>query len=228
LLTPKESEIVAFLRRMEVARVKDIADTVRVSRRTVRRALRKVGHYSSINQNSTWVTLGDTPQFGADGLWFHGKVCFSSHGGLRDTVRALIQASEEGCTVVELERRLRTRVHQCLSALASMREVAGFYQGRNVVYRSASEEVGSLQEERRRARQEAERRASLAAERDAGRLPAGLDALVIIRLLAQMILTPEASVASLSKTLQAHKVEIDADTIRQVIDFYDLQKKTEL
>jgi hypothetical protein len=48
----------------------------------------------------------------------------------------------------------------------------------------------------------------------------------VIRLLVQMIATPNASPASLAKKLQAQGVAIRAEQVCRVIEFYALEKKT--
>jgi len=202
-----------------------LASALGCSPRTVRRALRKVGYYSSINRDSTWVTLRGTPRFNHEGLWCHGGACFSSYGTLIETVKALINDSHEGRTLEELESRVHTKAHQAVNACLSRGQIGRFYLGRYAVYVSADEEAAASQEARRLGRLETERRALRAAKRKVGELPEGLDALTIVRVLVQMLVSPEASLASLSRTLQAQQVEIDAARIRRVIDFYDLPLK---
>ena len=58
------------------------------------------------------------------------------------------------------------------------------------------------------------------------RCPEGMRPQTVIRLLVQMIATPQASPASLAKKLQAQGVAIHAEQVRRVIAFYALEKKT--
>ena len=155
-----ETDVTEFLRGAAAATFDALADSVGVSKRTVRRALKKVGYYSSINLDSTWVALRETPRFNPDGLWRHGEACFSSNGSLIETVKNLIVGSEEGRTVLELEKRVRTRVHQAVNACLTEQWIGRFYLGRYAVYVSADREVAASQEARRLGRMEAEKRLS--------------------------------------------------------------------
>lgn len=224
-MSSTEMEVLRLLHDSAVSTLDSLSDSVGVSKRTIRRALRRVGYYSSINQGSSWVTLRETPRFNVEGLWLREGACFSSHGSLIDTVEALIERSDEGRLVAELEEQVRTRVHQAVGVCLRARRIGRFYWGRNAVYVSAKKEVAASQEARRRERLEAAARRQLMAKRAAGVLPEGLEALTIIRLLVQMLVSPEASVASLSKTLQAQHLDIDAERIRRVMDFYERPRK---
>jgi DeoR/GlpR family transcriptional regulator of sugar metabolism len=68
-LTGTEKQVVKQLREDRVATAADLAKRVNVSIKTVRRALAKAVYYSSINANSTYVTLQETPRFDQHGLW---------------------------------------------------------------------------------------------------------------------------------------------------------------
>ncbi|MCU0871793.1 MAG: hypothetical protein MUE50_05565 [Pirellulaceae bacterium] len=57
-------------------------------------------------------------------------------------------------------------------------------------------------------------------------VPPGLDAVTVIHVLRRLLETPEASVASVARALQARKVLVRADQIRLILDFYGLKKTT--
>jgi hypothetical protein len=222
-LTAKETKIIEVLRKDSVATIESLGERVGVSDVTVMRALKKYGHYSSYNFNSIYQVLEDTPEFDGDGLWFHRQIGFSNHGTLKETIQVLIEDSRQGYMVQELEGRLKTRVHNQLSMLCRSGQIRRFCLGRKAVYVSADIQKAN--------RQQAARTAKIGTDRDrvgrgTGPLPEGMDALTVIRLLAEMVQRPEASVASLSQTLQRRGVGIDAEQVREVIAFYGLQKKT--
>jgi len=100
------------------------------------------------------------------------------------------------------------------------------YVGRHAVYLSISRKRRVDQEAERRLQQPPIQTAVDLPEGRAGQLPQGLDAVTVIGLLIQMIQTPEASVASLAKRLQARGIAINAQQIRSAIEFYSLGKKT--
>jgi hypothetical protein len=53
-----------------------------------------------------------------------------------------------------------------------------------------------------------------------------MDAVTVIHVLVRLLQTPEASVASVARTLQARQLAVRADQIREILDFYGLKKTT--
>jgi hypothetical protein len=141
--------VVGFLRQHPVASFEALEKQLKVSRRTVRRALAQHGYYSSCNGNGTYVTLRETPQFTPEGLWVYRQSCFSSHGTLLQTVVALVEASPAGKTLAELEEQLCTRVHNQLSWLLQDQKLTRVYSGRHVVYLSCDSARAAAQQRQR-------------------------------------------------------------------------------
>jgi len=223
-LTPRESQVVELLRQRRVAPYAELARQLEVSSKTVQRALAKVGAYASLNGNSAYVTLKSVPRFDGRGLWVYEQRCFSRHGDLPHTIRALIEQSNQGCTLEELQQWLGTRVHNHLSLLLRREEIQRFSLGRQAVYTSAHP---AKHQQQQAARQPP---ATVAPwEPAAGKtppLPPGMEAMDVIRLLLQMLRKPGASEASLAKSLQAQGLAIHADQVRQAMAFYGLKKTT--
>jgi hypothetical protein len=57
-------------------------------------------------------------------------------------------------------------------------------------------------------------------------LPPGLDALRVIQVLVDLLQKPEASVAAIARGLQARRVDVRAQQVRQILDFYGLKETT--
>lgn len=222
-----QDRVVALLRQQTVATFDDLEKRLRVSRRTVRRTLRKHGYYSSCNRNGTFVTLRETPHFTPEGLWTYRKACFSLHGTLLQTIQALVEASPTGKTVVELEEQLQTRVHNQLSWLLQQQELTRCYWGRHTVYLSRHAARAAAQQQQRQEQSRAGQIVATSRAALAGRCPEGMRVETVIRLLVQMIAKPEASPASLARQLRSQGVALHAQQVRRVIEFYSLEKKTE-
>jgi len=225
-LTRMEALVIELVRQRRVVTMNTIVAEVHISARTARRALAKCGHCVSINQNASFLTLKSIPRFDRWGLWAYDEVRFSRHGSLAATIVALVDISTNGQTVQELQQRLRTRVHNQLSFLRQTQQLSQCYVGRHAVYLSINRKRRADQEAQRRQQHPPIQTAVGLPEKRAGQLPQGLDAVTVIGLLIQMIQTPEASVASLAKRLQARGIAINAQQIRSVIEFYSLGKKT--
>jgi len=224
----KKSKVVDLLRELIVATIDVLCAKLTTSRSTVLRALKSYGYFSSYNFNSSYLTLKDTPHFGKDGLWFHGEVGFSRYGTLTQTIKALVENSEKGYTVLELQKRLGTTVHNQLSWLCRRKMLTRFYIGRHCVYTLVERELQTSQQAKRK-QQTKKPRAIGTSHYDfkKSKLLQQLDVLTVIRLLVEMIQKPDAKPASLSQTLQRQGMGITAKQVRGVVEFYSLSKKTE-
>ena len=227
-VSQKESKVVDLLRELIVATIDVLCAKLTASRSTVLRALKSYGYFSSYNFNSSYLTLKDIPHFGKDGLWFHGEVGFSCYGTLTQTIKALVENSEKGYTVLELQKRLETKVHNQLSWLCRRKMLNRFYVGRHCVYTSVERELQTFQQARHE-QQIKKPRAIDTSHCDfrKSELLQQLDVLTVIRLLVEMIQKPDAKAASLSQTLQRQGMSITAKQVRRVLEFYSLSKKTE-
>ena len=222
-----ESKVVSLLRELIVATMDILCNKLSTSRSTVVRSLKNYGYFSSYNFNSSYFTLKDIPDFDKDGLWFHGEIGFSRYGTLTETIKALIDHSEKGYTVLELQKLVGTKVHNQLSLLCRKKMLSRFYVGRNCVYTSVEPKLQASQEAKCK-EQIKELKAVTGSQKDfkERNLPQQLDALTVIRLLVEMIKKPDAEAASLSQTLQRQGLSITAGQVREVIEFYSLVKKT--
>lgn len=219
--------VIGLLRQRTVATLAALAKQLHLSRRTVRRALLKHGYFSSCNQNATFVTLRETVNFSPEGLWTYRKACFSAHGTLLETIRALVEASPAGKTVAELEEQLQTRVHNQLSWLLQQKELTRGSWGRHTVYLAHDPVHAAAQQRQRQQEAAVEQIAANSRAAAARRYPEGMNAETVIRVLVQMIDTPKASPASLAKRLRSQDIAVGAQHVRRVIEFYSLEKKTE-
>lgn len=223
-LSPNEAQIVALLERVRVMELVKLAEQLDVSTKTVQRALSKAGYVTSLNFNGTFVTLQKVPEFDDNGLWSFQQVHFSRHGSLQNTLAQLIDNAVAGYTLRELEDRVGTRVHNHLSQLIRQGRVNRFLLGKHAVYLSARPRQARTQEVCRRAAQPPS--TPQAAPDTIRMLPAGLDALTVIQVLVRLLQTPQASVASVARLLQAAHTKVRAEDIRQILDFYGLKKTT--
>jgi hypothetical protein len=190
-----------------------------VSAVTVASALRKYGYLTSFNHNSSFYVLADTPRFDSDGLWWHRHIGFSRHGTLQATLLALIEHAPAGCTVAELQRRLAVSPGNLLSQLCSRGLIGRMPLGRRAVYLA----LDPSRQAQQRACRDQLTAATIPA--DLPRPAPDLPPATLIDLLVQVLRTPTASPASLSRALQAQGIDITAAHVRHVFDFYDLKKK---
>ncbi len=216
-----QSKVIDLLRELVVATIDVLCNKLSKSRMSVLRALKSYGYFSSFNFNSSYFTLKDTPDFDKDGLWFHGQIGFSRYGSLTQSIKVIVEHSEKGFTVVELQKLLGTKVHNQLSLLCRKGILTRFYLGRNCVYTSVEAKLQASQEAKRKGPVKKPKAITTI------QIAPGLEALTVIRLLVEMIQKPNATAASLSQRLQRRGFPITAQQVRGVIEFYALEKKME-
>lgn len=221
-LTPAESQIVERLKQRRVEKLSRLAQAFNLSTKTAQRALAKVEHLTSVNQNASFVTLKEIASFDEWGLWKFRKTCFSKHGNLSQTIQSLVERASAGLTLKELEHLLDTRIHNHVSRLLREGKLSRSSLGRHAVYLALDPQ--------RQAKQWAARQQEIAPVRvtDQPRLdvPPGLESVTVIRVLVRLLEAPEASLASVARWLQAREIDVRADQIRQILNFYGLKKTT--
>jgi hypothetical protein len=220
MLTDREQKLVNWLRTRKVATMRHLQHQFQVCHMTVFRALNKYGYHTSYNHNAGYYTLADVPQFDDWGLWAYRDVRFSRWGTLPETLVTLIQQAPAGLTVSELEERLQAAVANLLARLVQRGRVQRQpLPGHHVVYLAAGAEPIHQQWEQR------QQQLSAAAVKQAGGLPADCPAPVVIAVLRQMILAPEESPEQGARRLQIEGLRVTARQVRQVREYYALEKK---
>lgn len=206
---PLES-IAALFREQPCWTIDSLSARFEYSVSSVRRFLSKLGYFSSFTHNGAWYTLVGVPKFGRDGLWFHRDIGFSKAGSLTDTIVSLVDASPEGMTAGDLEKKLRGRRHSILVDLCRKNRLRRFKPGRSYVYVSANPAVGARQREKVETR----------------RLPKRpLPAEIAVLVLAEYIRRPESDFERLAASMARKGVYVNASRIQGLFELHGLKKK---
>jgi hypothetical protein len=222
-LTPAEDAVIQRLRRLRVATMRTLRQSLGCCHMTVVRALKKTGYHNSFNANAAYYCLPETAVFDAQGLWFHRQIGLSRHGNLLQTLVARVEGSPAGCTVAELEARLSTPVATLLSRLGREGRIAIVHHGRHALYLAAAADVQRRQQTQRQTHAPA---APVPAVTAGPTLPTGVNAFQVIALLSVMIQAPDAPVPALARRVRERGVVLTPKEIRRILAFYKLQKKT--
>jgi hypothetical protein len=111
---------VTLLRRQKIASLPELMAALGTdARRTVCRKLKELACRTSYSHGGRYYTLDDIPQFDAQGLWSHRDVWFSVYGTLLETAAALVQASESGYFVEELDHAVHVGTKDALRKLVA-------------------------------------------------------------------------------------------------------------
>ncbi len=96
-----------FLQEHQVATLKELKSTLgTASTMTVLRKLQALGYLSSYSHRGSYYSLRSIADFDSLGLWQQGSICFSKHGNLLKTIKALVEQSDAGLSVAELDALL--------------------------------------------------------------------------------------------------------------------------
>ena len=77
---------------------------------TIMRKLNELSYLSSYSHRGKYYTLGTIPRFSNQGLWSYQSVYFSKYGTLKNTCCQLINTSQAGYSVKELDQILQVSV----------------------------------------------------------------------------------------------------------------------
>lgn len=95
----------------------DFKECVDKSRMTIIRCLRELSYLSSYSHKGQYYTLRSIPKFSEEGLWSYSGIHFSKHDTLINTCYHLINSSESGYSVKELNKKLHVNVKLSLTGL---------------------------------------------------------------------------------------------------------------
>lgn len=207
-----------LLNRRRVVTLENLFDALGTrSRMTVFRRLKEAGYRSSFTHAGRYYTLGDTPRFDAQGLWFHEEVGFSRFGTLKETVAHLVPQAPEGQTHSELGALLRVRVHNTLLDL-----VHGGAIGRRVVERAGG--FVYVSPDPAQADQQTERRRQSLQAEEARALPPPETVLAI---LVETLKAGRVSVGPevVALRLNARGIRVEAVQVERVFEHYGLLGK---
>ncbi len=84
---------------------------------TVLRKLKELSYYSSYSHRGRYYTLAEIARFDELGLWSFGSVYFSKYGTLIRTIENLVESSDAGYFIGELESILKVSVKDPLRKL---------------------------------------------------------------------------------------------------------------
>ena len=200
--------------KQKVMSLKQLAELLSCSERTVQRQLKKWRTHTSYNKNGRYYVLPDIPRFDDDGLWRYQGIFFSRHGNLKQTLMALVNHSPAGLTVAEAGALVGVSLRSFLAQPHHIQPLRREKITGRFVYFSQDRALFSPQKQKR---QEDDSRLKLL------RLPTDTQAVVI---LVERIKHPELSVEQLSSRLHKKAHRIKADVIHTLFDHHGLLKKT--
>ena len=205
--------VIRSFKKEKVVTVAQLASWLSCSIVTARRRLKAWRAYTSYNRNGRCYTLPEIAKFDDTGLWRHQGAFFSKHGNLKQTLIHLVTHSVQGLSGAELGEILGL---QPRSFLSHFRDHPAIYRenlmGRWIWF-TADPKTREQQMQARLAQ-------SVAKE---SRMPSDIETVMI---LVDLIGHPDSSLEQIARRLKSKELDIDVATIRQLLDYHGLLKKT--
>lgn len=206
----KTTELTEMFNKYSVLTLIQIADAMNRSVRTVQRQLTKLGVLRSYNKNSRFCTIPEIPEFDQNGIWNYQGICFSRFGNLRETVIALVVASECGLSGNEIGGIVQLSPRSFLHHFRNLPELRREKHGGVFVYYSQDPEKYADQKSRRK-------------RSSCGQLVS--DA-IAVRILVEYIKNPEFTVDQLAAELKRQGPPVSSSTLFDFLLSHGLLKKT--
>jgi hypothetical protein len=207
-----ENRVLEKFRKQKIITIGQLVEWLKCSMITARRRLKKWQSHTSINNNGRYYTLPQIPLFDENGLWKYRRVLFSKHGNLKQTIVALIAASETGLSAIEIAEFVDLVPNSSL--FSRLKYVPGIrrekHQGR-FIYFSDHAEIYSRQMQTRAVGQ-----ATVG-------FPSDSEA---VEILVHLIKHPGISIEQLSAKVSKSGKQVGPGTIRKFLQLHNLLKKT--
>jgi AraC-like DNA-binding protein len=207
----KSSTLKEMFEKSKVLTLNQVSKTRDCSIRTVQRQFAELAVLRSYNKNSRYYTLPDIPEFNVHGIWWYRDIFFSKYGDLRQTVKQVILASEDGLSGNEIGGIVNLLPRSFMHHFREMDGVFREKHGGVYVYFSNDSIIYKRQKFKR------------VLERDVKKIS---DA-IAIKILVEYIKHPELPEEKLSTILRREQnVDISPYMITNLLSFHDLLKKT--
>lgn len=207
----KLNSLKKLFNKFKVLTLSQVSKTHGCSIRTAQRQFAELAVLRSYNKNSRYYTLPEIPKFNVHGIWSYRDIFFSKYGDLRQTVKHMILASEDGLSGNEIGDIVNLLPR---SFMHHFRDVEGVFREKHggvYIYFSNAPTIYARQIIKRVQADDVKR----------------ISDAIAIKILVVYIKHPELSEEKLSSILRREQnVEISPSMITNLLSFHGLLKKT--
>jgi len=207
----KSNSLKKMFKKSKVLTLSQVSKTHDCSIRTVQRQFAELAVLRSYNKNSRYYTLPEIPKFNVHGIWCYRDILFSKYGDLRQTVKHMILASEDGLSGNEIGDIVNLLPR---SFMHHFRDVGGIFREKHggvYIYFSNDPTIYARQIIKRVQADDVKR----------------ISDAIAIKILVGYIKRPELSEDELSSILRREQnVDISPSMITKLLSFHGLLKKT--
>ena len=207
----KSNSLKKMFKKSKVLTLSQVSKTHDCSIRTVQRQFAELAVLRSYNKNSRYYTLPGIPKFNVHGIWCYRDILFSKFGDLRQTVKHMILAAEDGLSGNEIGDIVNLLPRSFMHHFREMEGVFREKHGGVYIYFSNDPTIYARQVIKRV---------------QADDVKTISDA-IAIKILVGYIKHPELSEEELSSILRREQsVDIFPSMITNLLSLHDLLKKT--
>ena len=207
----KSNSLKKMFKKSKVLTLSQVSKTHDCSIRTVQRQFAELAVLRSYNKNSRYYTLPEIPKFNVHGIWCYRDILFSKFGDLRQTVKHMILASEDGLSGNEIGDIVNLLPRSFMHHFREMEGVFREKHGGVYIYFSNDPTIYARQVIKRVQADDVKR----------------ISDAIAIKILVVYIKHPELSEDELSSILRREQnVNVSPSMITKLLSFHGLLKKT--
>ena len=208
----KSNSFKKMFKKYKVLTLSQVSKTHDCSIRTVQRQFAELAVLRSYNKNSRYYTLPEIPKFNVHGIWCCRDILFSKYGDLRQTVKHMILASEDGLSGNEIGNIVNLLPRSFMHHFRELEDIFREKHGGVYIYFSNDPTIYARQVIKRVQADDVKR----------------IRNAIAIKILVGYIKHPELSEEELSSILRREQnVDISPSMITKLLSFHDLLKKTQ-
>ncbi len=208
----------SYVTKQNVVTIPELIEHFKYSRATIFRALRRIEHITSYNQNRSGITLPPTPKFDPRGIWKYQMFYFSKWRSLNETIQNIVNDSHTGLYPRELMAILGVRVHNHLLKCVIENRITRNNDFGHPIYFSM------IPETRQRQYEERIKISKIKIPYEKTRLSKEN----IIKVLVAIIKYHATTVDKLMPVLETENIHLSKQSITWVLRKYDIEKKGSL
>ncbi len=217
----KIEDIIEMFREQKLMTLDTLSVKAQCSGKTILRRLKEHGYCTSYNMNGRYYTVPEITTFDEDGFWKYGNVCFNKFGRLREIMKKMIESSEMGYTVEELNKIINVNCDSHVLKFVREGIIARRKYGDFYIYFSTDKKKQNIQAEKR----EQHIMTKEIPELDEYLSIQTIDEKLIINILIEFINNRKATTEEITEILKKKNIRTKKEIVGEIFRRYNLLKK---
>ncbi len=204
-------------------RIGEIGGLLGIARPTVSNLMKRHGTLTSVNSGGEHCQLSRLCRFDELGFARVGKMLFFRDGNQLAAIVRLVESSEKGLTLPEINEFFGVKVPMQLLKLSREGRLMRLEMSEGLVYFASDEVVAARQGQARRGKAPTEAETPSLAERLSAESREELESLSLV--LLSLVKKPASSIKGIALSLQRQGKKITTEQVRAMFSRFDIAKK---